>query len=120
MLFKYVYNAAQDSDNQPDSLKRYCSAFDKEMKLGDLMETIDDVEATNLVPYIGEALYEEIQAAYNAYPATAMDANMDALVRKIQAALAYYVLFQSIKGIAAFMAHFLVWICPIQITISGN
>lgn len=97
MLFKYVYNHAAEEASQQDSLKRYCAAFDAQMNFYHLQETIEDVEETYLKPHLGQSFLDEIQDAYDASPATPMSTEMDALVRKLQRSMAYFVMYQAIS-----------------------
>ena len=93
MLFKYVYNPAESSDNQPDSLVRYCSAFSHELSLEKVRELIEDAEQTYLAPYLSDAFLAELQAAYDAYPSTPLPTKTAVIIRKLQEALAYFVAF---------------------------
>ena len=94
MLFKYVYNSSENEQNQPDSLVRYCSAFSHEMNIESLREILEDCEETYLRPYLSEAFLEEIRTAYDAYPVTSLSTEQEAIIRKLQGALAYFAAFE--------------------------
>lgn len=94
MLFKYVYNKAANEATQADSLKRYCDAFHVETSFSGMMETIEDVEESYIVPAIGREFYDELNTAYQA---DTLDADQLVMVRKLQPAIAYFAYFQAIS-----------------------
>lgn len=93
MLFKFVYDEASPADQQPDSLKTYCSQFNKELKIYDLQDAITDAEETYILPVLGQTLYDNLSAAYASYPGVALTPAFENLLRRIQPALAYFIFF---------------------------
>ena len=94
MLFKYTYNPNAPESQQDDSLVRYCAAFSPELDLYSIQEIIEDCEETYLRPFLGELFLTQLQDSYALYPGTPLPSGIEPVIRKLQAALAYYVAFE--------------------------
>lgn len=93
MLFKYIYDNQSPETSQDDSLKRYCSMFDRNMSFFDMTEIIEDAQRSHIEKYISKAFLDELNTAYAGTPT----ANQLSAIRELQPAAAWFTAFEFMK-----------------------
>lgn len=73
-----------------DAVKYHISTFQRKISWATMRPIVDTAEEKHILPVIGSELYEELVAAYTAYPGSSLPTKKGILIRKLQKAIAYF------------------------------
>lgn len=89
-LFKHILDGNLEAK---DGLKYYTPSFNKNVAWESVEPLIRTAEEQFVVPMIGSELHDELLTAYSAYPLTPMTTAQEAIIRRLQKAIASFTAF---------------------------
>ncbi len=105
MLFKHIKKEdLVGAEVEQDTLKYYNPTIFKNTTWETMRPIIADTELIHFEPVLTGAFYDEVVAAYAAYPATSMNTYMAEFVRKLQRSLSHFITFEGASDLLLTMS----------------